>query len=178
MALSFSRRGRVRIGASICLLLVLATPAYGQMPPSDSLPPPPADGGPPLPPVGLDTLRKMSPEGRRLLATAAVEAGRSDANVVALRQTRAMIVELLAADTLDKAALRTVLDRERALSSLLQQQRHDALLAAMIQMNRQDRQIFAQGLRGLQERIERWGRQGRLRRFEPQEPRTAGGGER
>ena len=138
--------------AMILALLAGAAPVAAQTPP----PPPPGAtdakvrrGGP-----SADLLfAGVSEPGRAVLREAMPQARPDKADQQRIRTVRMRVLDLLAADKLDVAALRRAQAEERAIVAQMTDATQERMLAAVQKLSVADRKAFAANMRRIDDRV-------------------------
>ena len=146
--------------AGAALALAVAAPAFAQ-------PAPPAPATPPAPSRDvmikrfspgingwhhMDRFEGMSAEGRATLR-AAMKPQQTPQDREAVRTARQRVLNLLAAERLDVAAVRRAQAAERELVLKQHERQQEAMLAAYQKLSLADRKAFAGGMRDREERM-------------------------
>jgi Spy/CpxP family protein refolding chaperone len=96
----------------------------------------------------------MSEAGRATMREAMAAGGNRREERQKVEAVRDRMLTLVAADKLDVAALRRVMDEERALGEASRQQRQTAMLAAVQKLSPEDRKAFAADSRAMKARMD------------------------
>jgi uncharacterized membrane protein len=102
-----------------------------------------------------DVMEKLSPEGRAVMETAMksqMDQGRADHEK--LRAARAKILVAMDADKFDASALRRAFADERALSTQVQERKHDAMVVSLSKLSTADRKIITTNMKDMQARMQ------------------------
>ena len=114
-------------------------------------------------------MRNLSPEGRETLSQA-MRSVRQDGTREQIEAARARMLDLLAAERLDVAAIQRVMLEERNLAAGKQQRMQAAMLGAYQRLSLADRRAFVASAREVRARVEerrsRWRERMRERRDE------------
>lgn len=113
---------------------------------------------------GARMFQDMSPEGRAIMRQAMRDARESD-TVVAIHAARGRMLDILAADPFDAAALQRTMQEERQLVLSQHQRMHAAMVAGFSRLTPADRRAFATSARAAREWMEDR-REQRRERFE------------
>ena len=146
--------------AAAALAFALAAPALAQVtPPAPAAPSAPPAPGPHgdvvikrYPQMGMGHFAGMSDEGRVILREA-MRSQKTPQDKQAIRAARQRLLDLIAADRLDVAAVRRAQAAERDLVMREHEQQQEAMLAAYQKLSPADRKAFAQGMRSQEERM-------------------------
>ena len=103
--------------------------------------------------MGGGMMSKLSPEGRDILRQAMAE-GPIAVNRAAIDAARKKMLDILAADRLDVAALRSAMSEERAITARQQETHQESMLAAFQKLSAADRKAFADSMRGMHMQME------------------------
>ena len=147
---------RQTLSRTLLLAALIAAPALAQSPP----PPPPAPaphmGGQGMGGhrMGMRMFPSMSEAGRAVMREAMMAGGNRREDRQKMAEVRDRMLTLVAADRLDTAALRRVMDEERALADASRQQRQAAMLAAVQKLSVEDRKAFVTDSRAMRDRME------------------------
>jgi Spy/CpxP family protein refolding chaperone len=152
--------------------LLLATPALAQTPPPAPGAPPPHMAGEGR--GGHDRMMghrmfpSMSEAGRATVREAMMAGDDRSASRQKMEAVRDKMLTVLAADRLDLAAVKRVMDEERALADASRTAKQAAMLAAVQKLSAEDRKAFVADSRAMKERMgkrmtnwrERWQQRG------------------
>ena len=145
--------------AGAALALAIAAPAFAQTPPA-----PPAHPEPKRDVIihrmspgmksfhHMDRFEGMSAEGRAALREA-MKPRHSPQDREAVRAARQRVLDLIAAERLDVAAVRRAQAAERELVVKQHERQQEAMLAAYQKLSLADRKAFAAGMRDREERM-------------------------
>ncbi len=147
--------------AGVALAMVLAAPAWAEA--VDAADAPGADAAAPrvirrvmilngqdhggMPMMG-GMFGKLSPEGRDTMRQA-MAGGPREVDRAAVDAARKKMLDVLAADRLDVAALRSAMAEERAVAARQQETHQAAMLAAFQKLSVTDRKAFADSMRDM-----------------------------
>lgn len=146
--------------AGAALALAAAAPAFSQTPPAPPAPASPAHRDVKMHRMSpgmegfhhMDRFFGMSAEGRAALR-AAMKPQQTPQDREAVRAARQRVLNLLAADRLDVAAVRRAQAAERELVVKQHERQQEAMLAAYQKLSLADRKAFASGMRDREERM-------------------------
>jgi Spy/CpxP family protein refolding chaperone len=136
--------------------LLAAAPAIAQPAP----PAPPAAPAPMGGPhgrgmhMGDRMFPSMSEAGRAIMREAMMTGGNRREDRQKMEAVRDKMLTVVSADKLDLAAIRRVMEEERALADASRQQRQSAMLAAIQKLSPEDRKAFVADSRAMKTRME------------------------
>jgi Spy/CpxP family protein refolding chaperone len=151
--------------------LLMAVPALAQTPPPPGAPAPHAMGemrGKPGAHMGHRMFPSMSEAGRAIVREAMMAGDDRSASRQKMAAVRDKMMTVLAADRLDLAAVKRVMEEERALADASRTAKQAAMLAAVQKLSTEDRKAFVADSRAMKERMgkrmanwrERWQQRG------------------
>ena len=150
---------RILLLAALIAAPMFTAPALAQPVP----PPPPSPMGGPDGrgmAMGARMFPTMSEAGRQAMQDAMQAGGNRREDRQKMEAVRDKLLNIVAGDRLDIAAVKRVMDEERALADASRQQRQTAMLAALQKLSPQDRQAFVTDSRAMkarmQNRMEGW----------------------
>lgn len=135
---------------TLLLAALIAAPAFAQ----------PAPPAPPAPQgmergmhMGERMFPSMSEAGRATMRAAMMTGGNRREDREKMEAVRDRMLTLVAADRLDVAAIKRVMDEERALGDASRQQRQTAMLGALQKLSPEDRKAFVADSRAMKSRM-------------------------
>lgn len=139
--------------AGVALAMALAAPAFAEA--ADAAAPQivkrvmilNGQGAEGMPMMG-GMFRQLSPEGRDTMRQA-MAGGPREVDRAAVDAARKKMLDILAADRLDVAALRSAMSEERAIAARQQETHQASMLTAFQKLSAVDRKAFADSMRGM-----------------------------
>ena len=102
--------------------------------------------------MGGGMLHQLSPEGRDIMRQA-MASGPREVNRAAVKAARNKMLDVLAAEKLDVAALRNAMTEERSIAARQQEANQAAMLAAFQKLSAADRKAFAASMQGMHRKL-------------------------
>ena len=143
---------RILLLAALIAAPLISAPALAQPAPP---PPPAAMAGPHGHgmAMGARMFPSMSEAGRQAMQDAMQAGGNRRDDRQKMEAVRDKLLNVVAAERLDIAAVKRVMDEERALADATRQQRQTAMLAALQKLSPQDRQACVTDSRAMKSRM-------------------------